>query len=76
VYLLRLILHDWNDADSAAILTNIRRAIGSARATLVIAEVQLTSHALPALHGWLPRHQDSCMHAAADCYALKVALHD
>ena len=39
VYLLRLILHDWNDADSAAILSNIRRAMGPARATLVIAEV-------------------------------------
>ena len=38
MYVLRLILHDWNDADSAAILTNIRRAMGNAKAKLVIAE--------------------------------------
>ena len=39
VYLLRLILHDWTDADSIVILSNIRAAIGTAKARLVIAEV-------------------------------------
>ena len=42
MYVLRLILHDWTDADSIAILSNIRAAIGTAKATLVIAEVQQT----------------------------------
>jgi hypothetical protein len=38
-YVLRLIMHDWNDANCVAILTNLRRAMGGARATLIIAEV-------------------------------------
>lgn len=39
VYVLRLILHDWMDADSVVILSNIRAAIGAAKARVVIAEV-------------------------------------
>jgi hypothetical protein len=39
VYVLRLILHDWNDHDSITILSNIRKAMGSARTKLVIVEV-------------------------------------
>jgi hypothetical protein len=38
-YMMRLILHDWNDKDSIAILSSIRRAIGTAKAKLFIVEV-------------------------------------
>lgn len=40
VYVIRLILHDWDDADSTLILSNIRKAIGSADAKLLIVEVR------------------------------------
>ncbi len=38
-YLLRLILHDWNNEDSIAILSSIRQAMGNAKAKLLIVEV-------------------------------------
>ena len=38
-YLLRLILHDWSDEDSIAILSSVRHAIGKAKARLLIVEV-------------------------------------
>lgn len=41
-YVLRLIMHDWNNANCATILSNIRRAMGGARAKLIIAEVPRT----------------------------------
>lgn len=37
--MMRLILHDWNDKDSIAILSSIQRAIGTAKAKLFIVEV-------------------------------------
>ena len=42
-YLLRLILHDWNNEDSIAILSSIRQAMGTAKAKLLIVEVCLFS---------------------------------
>ncbi len=40
---MRLILHDWSDADSVAILTNLRKAIGSARVTVALVEMCVPS---------------------------------
>ena len=37
-YLLRLILHDWSNEDSIAILNSVRHAMGSAKAKLLIVE--------------------------------------
>jgi len=45
VYMMRLILHDWNDKDSVAILSSVRQAMGSAKATLLIVEVGSTDTA-------------------------------
>lgn len=42
VYMMRLILHDWHDMDSVAILSSVRQAMGSAKATLLIVEVGST----------------------------------
>lgn len=39
VYVMRLILHDWDDSDCVRILSNLRRAMGSADARLLIVEV-------------------------------------
>ena len=41
--MLRLILHDWNNEDSVAILSSIRQAMGNAKARLLIVEVCLYS---------------------------------
>ncbi|BDA50265.1 3'-hydroxy-N-methyl-(S)-coclaurine 4'-O-methyltransferase [Coccomyxa sp. Obi] len=41
VWVMRLILHDWNDADSVTILSNVRRAMGGADARLLIVETTL-----------------------------------
>ena len=38
-YLLRLILHDWSDDDSIAILSSLRQAMGDVKAKLLIVEV-------------------------------------
>lgn len=38
-YMMRLILHDWDDKDSTAILTSIRKAMGNAKAKLLVIEV-------------------------------------
>lgn len=40
-YVMRLILHDWNDSDTVTILSNLRKAIGTAKATLLLVEVCL-----------------------------------
>lgn len=40
VWVMRLILHDWNDSDSVTILSNVRRAMGGADARLLIVEVR------------------------------------
>jgi hypothetical protein len=40
---MRLILHDWSDADSIAILTNLRTAIGTARVTVALVEMCVPS---------------------------------
>jgi hypothetical protein len=37
-YLLRHIIHDWDDAESMAILRNVRRALGKARGRLLVVE--------------------------------------
>ena len=42
-YLLRLILHDWSDSDSIAILSSIRQAMGNAKTKLLIVEVCIHS---------------------------------
>ena len=77
VYIMRYILHDWSDADCIAILSNIRRAMGTARAKLIIAEVAARGACadtepaccvvpLPAGTAactWL--HASGCMHVAA-----------
>ncbi len=39
VCIMRLILHDWDDKDSIAILSSIRHAMGTAKAKLLIIEV-------------------------------------
>lgn len=39
VFIMRLILHDWDDKDSIAILSSIRCAMGTAKAKLLIIEV-------------------------------------
>ncbi|EIE23271.1 S-adenosyl-L-methionine-dependent methyltransferase [Coccomyxa subellipsoidea C-169] len=41
VYVMRLILHDWDDSDCVRILSNLRRAMGSADARLLIVETTL-----------------------------------
>ncbi|EIE23146.1 hypothetical protein COCSUDRAFT_66185 [Coccomyxa subellipsoidea C-169] len=41
VYMMRLILHDWDDKDSIAILSSIRQAMGSAKARLLIVETTI-----------------------------------
>ena len=40
-YLLRLILHDWSDADCVAILKSIRKAMGATRCRLLIVEASI-----------------------------------
>jgi hypothetical protein len=40
-YVMRLILHDWNDEDTVAILSNLRKAMGTAKTTLLLVEVRL-----------------------------------
>ena len=40
---MRLILHDWSDEDSVAILSAIRKAIGSARVTVALVEMCVPS---------------------------------
>ena len=47
MYLMRTVLHDWNDASCIAILSNLRRAMGDAKATLTIAEVTCTCMRTP-----------------------------
>lgn len=42
-YLLREILHDWNDANALKILQGLRIAIGNSNAVLILAEVSLVS---------------------------------
>src|SRR6476660_6503259 len=37
-YLLRHIIHDWDDAESMAILRSVRRALGKARGRLLVVE--------------------------------------
>lgn len=39
VWILRFILHNWSDSDSAHILSAIRTAIGATSVTLCIVEV-------------------------------------
>ncbi|BDA50119.1 Acetylserotonin O-methyltransferase [Coccomyxa sp. Obi] len=41
VFIMRLILHDWDDKDSVAILSSIRRAMGTANAKLLIIETTI-----------------------------------
>ena len=43
VFIMRLILHDWDDENSIAILSSIRRAMGTAKAKLLIIEVSSRS---------------------------------
>lgn len=40
VYLLRLILHDWDDAEAVRILAAVHEAIGTSGATLCILDVR------------------------------------
>ena len=44
VFYARYILHDWPPAESELILRNIRKAIGSKKATLLIGECALPDH--------------------------------
>ncbi len=41
VWVLRIVLHDWDDEESVAILKSVRSAMGSARCTLTIVEASL-----------------------------------
>jgi hypothetical protein len=43
-YFMRYILHDWPSEETLTILRNVRAAIGSARATLLIGESALPDH--------------------------------
>mmetsp|Transcript_22244 Transcript_22244/g.70635 ORF Transcript_22244/g.70635 Transcript_22244/m.70635 type:complete len:160 (+) Transcript_22244:727-1206(+) len=43
-YYMRYILHDWPTEEALAILRNVRTAIGSANATLLIGECALPDH--------------------------------
>jgi hypothetical protein len=47
-YMLRRIIHDWEDEDAARILGNVRRAMGGAGGTLLLVEALLDSTASPA----------------------------
>jgi O-methyltransferase domain len=40
VYLLRLILHDWDDEQAVKILSSVHQAIGDSGATLLILDVR------------------------------------
>lgn len=53
VYVLRQILHDWDDARAIRILSNCRTAIGNAAGKVLVIEAMIASNlqeALPALH--------------------------
>jgi hypothetical protein len=43
-FYMRYVLHDWPTKEVVAILTNVRHAMGSAKATLVIGECALPDH--------------------------------
>eukprot|EP00891_Asterochloris_glomerata_P000609 jgi/Astpho2/609/Aster-x0028 len=42
VFVMRVVLHDWNDVKAREILTEVRKAIGHSGATLVIMETSFT----------------------------------
>lgn len=50
VYMLRNILHDWDDPKAALILRSVRRAIGSSGAKLVIIEVRTNARTRARAH--------------------------
>lgn len=67
VWVLRHILHDWNDAKACAILSNLRRAIGSAKVTLVIGEVKAGRECCEFMRSSTP----SCVLHGADASCLR-----
>ena len=48
-WVLRHILHDWNDVDAARILAAMRAAMGSTPVTLCLCEVNMPRRPHPAL---------------------------
>lgn len=46
VFVMRLILHDWDDKDCVTILSNVRKAMGAAKARLLIVEVCISARFL------------------------------
>ena len=56
-YLMRQILHDWNDQDAELILRNVRQAMGGARATLAIVEVRPCLPYNMVIHGIFSSYQ-------------------
>ena len=56
-FLMRQILHDWNDQDARLILRNVRQAMGGARATLAIVEVRPCLPVVIAIHGTFSSYQ-------------------
>lgn len=43
VFVMRLILHDWDDKDCVTILSNVRAAMEAAKARLLIVEVCISA---------------------------------
>ena len=56
-WVLRHILHDWNDADAARILATLRAAIGAVPVTLCLVEVEAL-RVLGALFGAMCRNAE------------------
>lgn len=62
VYLLRMIIHDWPDAEATTILSNIVPALESAKATLLIMDTVLPSPGtLPSVRERVIRTRDLTM---------------
>jgi hypothetical protein len=62
---MRLILHDWSDADSISILTNLRKAIGGAKVTVALVEMCVPSGTADPVfqRGIMDLHMMSALHA-------------
>ena len=54
MWVLRFILHDWNDGDAARILAALRAAMGTTPVTLCICEARPPSHGMRRSMGCTP----------------------
>jgi len=60
-YVMRVVLHDWNDGETTAILKNVRAAIGTSGARLLILETSLA-----------PGLEEGAQRLFLDCHMLAV----